>query len=103
MKHDIDGSTQPFLYCAASFFHIIFLSMDLIPRIDVMFEIIWIGPVELQGTRNKWKNTKWKNLAHSGIHIVNLEMHLQAAFRMSEPGIDEKSRLKIILMPKSYK
>ena len=37
-----------------------------IPRMDVMLDFICIGPADLPGGVESYKNTKWKVLAHSG-------------------------------------
>ena len=35
-------------------FKIIFLSIHLLPRMNIMLDFIWTLPVQLRGTRNKW-------------------------------------------------
>ena len=50
-------------------FKIIFLSMHLLPRMNVMLDFIWTPPVQLRGARNKW--TLQKNLVHGTILSTN--------------------------------
>ena len=45
------------------------LSMHLLPRMNVMLDLIWTLPVQLRGTRNKW--TLSKNLVHGRIWTTN--------------------------------
>ena len=65
------------VYYDAIFFNIIVISINLLSRINVMLGVICIGSIELQETRGRRKNAKWKIPIKSGIQTHNLVIHNQ--------------------------
>ena len=83
---------QPFYY-AAIFFNIKFRPMHLLPGKNIMLDIIFMGSIELRGTRGGQINTKWQILAqtrtrtHSRIHSQMLNRALLTDY-FSKLGIN---------------
>ena len=67
----------------AVIFYIIFISMNLLPRMNAMLDFICRSSVELQRTQSKRKNTNWIILFNTEIRIYNIEIYSENHFAVS--------------------